>query len=46
MTKAELLKRRIFLKRQHILIIKDDIRELEKELKSLNEKEAKEQTSL
>ena len=43
MTREEYLRRRIYLKKQHIFIIKDDIRELEKKLKSLSEKERKEE---
>ena len=46
MTKEEFLKRRIFLKKQHIIIINDDIRDLEKELKALSEKERKEEIPL
>lgn len=33
MTQEDYLKRRIFLKRQHVVIIKDEIRELEERLK-------------
>jgi len=36
MTQEDYLKRRIFLKRQHVSIIKDEIHELEKKLKELS----------
>ncbi|MFO8164514.1 MAG: hypothetical protein R6T98_08265 [Desulfatiglandales bacterium] len=42
-TREQYLKRRIYLKRQHIFIIREDIRELEKKLKSLSEKEKQEE---
>jgi hypothetical protein len=36
MTQEDYLKRRIFLKRQHVSIIKDEISELEKQLNELS----------
>ena len=41
MTQEDYLKRRIFLKRQHISIIKDEICELNKNLKKLNSQKRK-----